>query len=85
MIRYLHPRIGIFAITTDVYGEDGWVFENEAILIIGEVEIGYIYRFRETSIPYWDEYGEYEAFFTSPDWIHRTRFRGWKTTQAALF
>jgi hypothetical protein len=85
MVRYEHPRKAIFNVTTDEYGPDGWIEVEEEKTIIGEVDIGYIYGFITTGHGMWEGDDRYQVEYTSANWIHRSRFVRWVTTQTELF
>lgn len=85
MILYSHSRYGVFQVTTDVYGPHGWVLKEQAYEIIGETSDTYITRVFETKTPMWDEFGRYEAWYTTSVGIHKSRFVRWHITQLKIF
>jgi hypothetical protein len=64
MIFYTDPRIMKFI------NGDGDLKQD---IVIGETFDMYITTFRETSIPYWDQYGRYEASMCIPIGFHKSR------------
>lgn len=84
---FTEKRKGIFKIPTDEYDKHGgsWIDQDEVKIIIGETDDGYVTSILETSIPYWDEYGRYEAYMCIPLEIHKSRFVKWISLQTELF
>lgn len=100
MIMYKQPRLGVFAIHTGKYGENGWINRPEEYKILGETEDGFIYEFRESDDPYvYDvdaagkpigeikRQGKYPARHSWPLCIHKSRLIEWSTKpmQTELF
>ncbi|NNV54554.1 hypothetical protein [Limnovirga soli] len=86
MIRYAQPRKGLFNLNTEEYHPKiGWVQKQEALVIIGETACSYTCRYLTSSIPYWDEYGRYEAHATTAVGVHKSRLVKWLPTQIQLF
>ncbi len=86
MIIYKQPRYGIFKHLNGEYDihNGGWQTDEQRELIIGEVNDGYITRFYESKLGYWDDYGRYEAWSTSALIIHKSWFVKWDS-QLTLF
>lgn len=80
MKLYTESRKAIFKIHK---GE--WDNVEEEVIVIGETDDGYITRIIETSIPYWDQYGRYEAHMCLPLCIHKSRFVKWCSIQMEIF
>ena len=85
MIIYKQHREGLFSIHSGKWGVNGWEDVEEVHAIIGETRDHYITKIIESSIPYWDEMGRYEAHSCTPIGIHKSRFIRWMDTQLSLF
>lgn len=87
MIFYPHKKDGLFSIHSGEWDKVNNQWENveTAHTIIGETADIYITRFSDSSTPYWDEMGRYEASYCLPLGIHKSRLIRWKETQLSLF
>lgn len=84
MILYKTIRKGVF--NGYVTLESGHTVEQAVIkTIIGETNDSYITEIKESSTPYWDEMGKYEARYCMPLGIHKSRLINWAYMQLELF
>jgi len=92
MIRYQHPKTGLFDIHEGSWDKEknGWKIVQEERTIIGETKDSFITRFLETSCGYSDmtDYGGFPAhtaYYTLAIGVHKSRFIKWIPTQITLF
>lgn len=85
IIFYDEPRVGVFNVEANVYVKGRWLQKEEEFKIIAEMADKYVTRVRESSTPYWNEYGRYETYFTTFDGVHKSRFVRWANQQLSLF
>lgn len=92
MIRYQHPKTGLFSFHEGTWDKANncWKNVQEERTIIGETQDNYITEFIETSCDYSDmtDYGGFAAhtaYYTLSIGPHKSRFIKWIPTQIKLF
>jgi hypothetical protein len=84
--RYPAPRSGVFQITTDEYGPDGWVLKEEVYTIIGETDDIFVSRLEESGHGEWIGEEVVQREYILPIGIHKSRLVTWLPhVQLSLF
>lgn len=83
---YEHPKNGLFRVETNEYKlPGGWIQKLEAIKIIGETDLHFIYELRESGHGEWIGSEVINYKYILPIGIHKSRLERWIDTQLSLF
>lgn len=82
---YSIPKVGLFKIDTNEYGQNGWIMIEERKAIIGECDEFYVERLHETQKEEWIEGELIKTNIILPLGIHKSRFIKWVVYQMTLF
>lgn len=82
---YESPKFGIFSITTDKYGSDGWICKHEKYKIIGEYNETYVTRLVKSVQGEWIDDKVVKRTYILPIGIHKSRLIKWTSGQLSIF